>query len=183
MDQKIMDRNIADIEGNTPLSLASYFNHIPVVKLLLEEVLSAENTGPVDADGFTALHWAANKGNVEIVTMLLEHGFHESTNNNGETALHLAARGGHTSTVRALLDHGFCVDAIDRHHFTPLLWAVQDHHVDTAALLLERGANYDLSLKKGREDVESLKPPKRHGPYKTHASYPRKEIVRQTVRR
>lgn len=176
-------RKIADIDGNSPLSRASYFNHIPVVKLLLEET-SADDTGNFDADGFSALHWASHEGNLEIVIMLLEHGYLcETTTNTGETALHLAARRGHMSTVRVLLDHGANIDALNHDQFTPLLLAGQERHADVASLLLERGANYELSMQRGREDVESLKPPKRHGPYKTWASPPRKGTIRQTVRR
>ena len=183
MNHSIRHRKISDIDGNSPLSRASYFNHIPVVKLLLEET-SADEKGNVDDDGFTALHWASYAGNEEIVRMLLEHGCHcDIPTNAGETALHLAAHRGHLSTVQTLLDHGSNVDALNHDQFTPLLLAVHDQHVDVASLLIARGANCELSLQRGYEEAETLKPPKRHGPYKTWISAPRKGIVRQTVRR
>lgn len=58
--------------------------------------------------GFTALHWAAQTGHVDIVELLLHSGADpNAVNANGDTALHLAAWKQHALVVAALLQEQF----------------------------------------------------------------------------
>ncbi|GFR42077.1 hypothetical protein Agub_g2900 [Astrephomene gubernaculifera] len=53
----------------------------------------------------TALHWAAEAGQVEAVECLMDYGVDPvATECNGRTAIHLAARSGHSEVLRVLLD-------------------------------------------------------------------------------
>ena len=68
-------KNIAQIgiksNGVSSLTIASYENHIAVVKLLLK------NNANVDLqmnDGISALHIASEKGHDEVLKLLLENG-------------------------------------------------------------------------------------------------------------
>src|ERR1041384_5118122 len=56
-------------------------------------------------DGMTALHWAASKGDVTTLRLLLGAGAKvEATTRNGSyTPIHLAARNGNAAIVRALI--------------------------------------------------------------------------------
>lgn len=59
-------------------------------------------------NGWTLLMAAAFKGNLRIVTLLLERGAEVNavTRKSGESALALAAGGGYTKSVKRLLEHG-----------------------------------------------------------------------------
>ena len=59
-------------------------------------------------DGMTALHWASERGDLEIVEALLFAGaFPDAATRNGEySPLHLAAKAGHGQIVRTLLEGG-----------------------------------------------------------------------------
>ncbi|QJR36711.1 ankyrin repeat domain-containing protein [Gemmatimonas groenlandica] len=59
-------------------------------------------------DGMTALHWAADRGDVAMTALLLRSGakLTGTTKNGGYTPLHVAARAGHGAIVQALLAAG-----------------------------------------------------------------------------
>ena len=59
-------------------------------------------------DGMTALHWAADRGDVAMTALLLRSGVKltGTTRNGGYTPLHVAARAGHGAVVQALLGAG-----------------------------------------------------------------------------
>lgn len=58
-------------------------------------------------NGFTPLHIAAKKNQVNITTLLLDHGVEaDMTTKHGVSPLHLAAKEGHVETVAQLLEHG-----------------------------------------------------------------------------
>ena len=59
-------------------------------------------------DGMTALHWAADRGDVAMSTLLLRSGakLTGTTKNGGYTPLHVAARAGHGAVVQTLLAAG-----------------------------------------------------------------------------
>lgn len=60
-----------------------------------------------DANGWSALHWAAFKPSMECVALLLEASASPNQpNDEGETPLHLAAKLGHLDVQRALIKAG-----------------------------------------------------------------------------
>ena len=60
----------------------------------------------------------------------------------GETVLMTAARTGVVAAVEALLDAGAVIDAAQASKGqTALMWAIVEHHVEVARVLIERGAN------------------------------------------
>lgn len=85
----------------SPLMLAAFSANQKVVEILLARNVEVNNTG------WTALHYAATHGHVEIMRLLLEHhAFVDAEAPNLMTPLMLAARSGHFEAVRLLLDHG-----------------------------------------------------------------------------
>ena len=94
-----------------------------------------------DLLGFTPLHWAVHRGDVEAVKTLIGIGANiESTNYEGETPLHRAASQDNTLCASALLDAG--ADVNTKCHFgeSPLITALRDAGWKMVELLLSRGA-------------------------------------------
>ena len=105
-----------------------------------------EDVNAALGDGMTALHWAAERGDGEVASLLLSAGAHvESTTRLGAyRPLHLAAKGGHTSVVRALLQAGaIATPETTTGSVTPLHLAAASGSASSVAVLIEFGAEVD----------------------------------------
>ena len=87
--------------GDTALMVAAYKGDRDTVAALLAK--GAEPNRP----GWTALHYAATSGNIEIVRMLLEKSAYiDAESPNRTTPLMMAAGAGHTAVVKLLVEEG-----------------------------------------------------------------------------
>ncbi|MFE1774672.1 ankyrin repeat domain-containing protein [Streptomyces sp. NPDC059008] len=99
-----------------------------------------------DYGGTTPLYQASVNGSAEIARLLLAAGAAPDTESAGlgseGTPLCAAACWGHTATVRELLAHGADPNLREDHGTgrTPLDWANDASHAETAALLVAAGA-------------------------------------------
>lgn len=94
------------------------------------------------ADGATALHWAAYHGDAQLAELLLEAGADPSaTNRNGSTPLWLAANRGDAATLDTLLAGGADANEQLRLGRTPLMLAARSGNVDAVRVLLDHGAD------------------------------------------
>jgi uncharacterized protein len=94
------------------------------------------------ADGATALHWAAYYGDAGLALLLLEAGADASAaNREGSTPLWLAASQGNAGMVSALLDGGADANETLPLGRRPLMLAARSGHVDAVRALLEHGAD------------------------------------------
>ncbi len=107
--------------------------------------------------GYTALHDAVIRGEVERMRVLIDHGAdvnspirsNESYSSDwGATPLHLAARDGRPEIIEILLVAGARVDIADDRGATPLHWAAGQPGV--AGTLITRGANVNEADRLGR---------------------------------
>ncbi|MEU6378935.1 ankyrin repeat domain-containing protein [Streptomyces sp. NPDC046909] len=100
-----------------------------------------------DRDGTTPLYLASVQGQAEIARLLLEAGASPDVESRGVgaegTPLCAAACWGHTETVRALLAHGADPNLREDQGtgWSPLQWAENGPHPETAELLITAGAN------------------------------------------
>ena len=90
----------------------------------------------VDADGDTALHGAAETGNVEIMRLLLDKGADlNAKNKQGGTPLMWAAVFGNDDAVRLLLSRGANASLKDNDGITAFEWAARNNRASTVMLL------------------------------------------------
>ena len=104
----------ADVEasshdGHTPLMDAAFEGNLDVAQFLLSPAGGGARLDATCIYGESPLHEAAQGGQEELVSLLLEHGHPvdpQETRDAGATPLMLAARGGHVRTMQLLLDAG-----------------------------------------------------------------------------
>jgi ankyrin repeat protein len=98
------------------------------------------------ADGATALQWAAYRGDAKLAEVLLKAGAKPGlANHDGATPLWLAAARGDAAVIQALLNGG--ADANEQLPLgrRPLMLAARSGHVDAVHALLDHGADVNAS--------------------------------------
>ena len=125
--------NVADLDGRTPLILATIASRLDIVEVLLEARARSEFK---DGLGNTALHWAAINGDLEIAELLIEAGVQvDERNKQGLTPLMLAAKGGNVGVVELLLEHGGDIGLTDYTGRDATGWARQSRQPALIRLL------------------------------------------------
>jgi len=95
-----------------------------------------------DADGSTALHWAAQRNDAQLVDMLLTAGADaKAATRYHVTPLYFACLNGNTAIVERLLKAGADPNGTSHEGQTMLMTAALSGRADTVRLLLTRGAN------------------------------------------
>ncbi len=103
---------------------------------------AAPEEKPIDQQEMnTALVWAAGKGDMEAIGLLLERGADVNARNpGGHTPLTAAATAGHTDAVKLLLNEGADPNSKKVYHRSALELALEGGHSDVAKLLEACGA-------------------------------------------
>lgn len=127
------DVNVKDPDGRTPLILAARGAHTGVAQELMDRGADIH----ARCYGRSALLWAIESSDIDIVMALLEHGADvNESNENGTTALMSAAEEGHTDVVKVLLDRGASRYARDQDGRTALSYAI--HYKRRVKIILVR---------------------------------------------
>jgi|SRR6185312_8913401 len=165
------DPNFKNPNGETPIMAAARSGKVDAAKVLIEagaDVNAKETWG-----GQSAIMWAAALDQADMVSYLAskdarlnDHGKinqwerkviqeprPKDMNKGGFTALHYAARDGCAACVANLLKAGADPDSEDPDRETPLLLALENLHFDTAAVLINGGADLDKWDLFGRSPV------------------------------
>ena len=120
---------IRDRDGWPATHFAARRGHTMCVGLLLEAAYDIEATAA--AAGSTALHCAANFGQVRTLRLVLDAGADTSSRMESEgTALHCAAAGGHWRSARLLLNAGVEMYSRDTNGKTALHFAAEGGHLE-----------------------------------------------------
>jgi ankyrin repeat protein len=158
-----------NMDGATPLMIASCSGHAKVVKRLLSAGADIFQKDNIDC---TALHYASVYGKLEVIQILLNAGANiNATDKYGKTPLFIAAlfyaRCGDIKMAELLINAQADVNQATKYGQTPLS---QENHVVLAQLLLENGADIhresnngktalQMAYKEGHTDIEKqLKP-------------------------
>ena len=157
--------------GVTPLALACINGGLQMVVRLLT---AGADPDAVTSMGETVLMTCSRTGSVDAVIALLEHGastINATEKSRGQTALMWAVAQGYPAVAKVLIEHGanihartetrsllVSLDGVIRSRntgtvtlggFTPLLFAARQGSVESAALLLDAGAEVDETTPDG----------------------------------
>lgn len=120
-------RNAAD---ESPLMLASLKGILPVVAKLVEK------GADVNKPGWAPLHYAATRGHLEVMNLLLEnHAYIDAASPNGSTPLMMAALYGSPSGVKLLLEAGADPTLKNNLGLTAIDFANRDNRKDASELI------------------------------------------------
>jgi ankyrin repeat protein len=165
------DPNFKTPNGETPLMAVARTGKVDAAKALLAagaDINAKETWGEQ-----SALMWAAAQSQADMVKFLAANGANlndhgkvnqwerkviqeprpKDMNKGGFTPLHYAAREGCAACVQNLLAAGADPDSEDPDRETPLLLALENMHFDTAAVLVQGGADLDKWDLFGRSPV------------------------------
>lgn len=124
----------------TPMHSAVIGGNISIVKALSDKNARADET---NYGGLRPLYYAADKGDTNIVALLLKNNADINakagknfTTRLGQTALHAAARKGHLDVVKLLIENRADMEAKDEGGKTALDEAKGHNHQDVVRLLL-----------------------------------------------
>jgi ankyrin repeat protein len=139
-------------------------NAAAAIKLIDQKV----NVNGTSSDGTTALHWAAHKGDVELVDRLIRAGATVNVKNEfGATPISEAASAGNTAVLEKLLKAGANPNTPGPDGMTPLMVIARSTNVAAARLLLDNGADTQCegaAEESDRPDVGCRSEPGRDGP-------------------
>jgi ankyrin repeat protein len=123
-------------------------NNLPEVRRLLS--IGADVNAKDNWHDRTPLHVACEKGHVQVVKELVEHGADvDVKDKDGSSPLHWACAKGHLAVVNELLSRGANIEVEDIDGNTPLHLACANCHVAVVNELLSRGANIEAQDRYG----------------------------------
>lgn len=141
---KRQDINIQAANGSTPVVVATQHNLPTCVCYLIKQGADLTLT---DVNGDTALHWAAYKGFVELLGLLVYFMPHEvdAADNYGQSPLHLAALRGNLEAVQYLvLDLNADTIKRDRNGLTPLELSIKKEQLQVEWFLRLHHVKYNI---------------------------------------
>jgi len=112
--------------------------HIPV-HLLPRDINDAANS-----DGITALHYAAENGDIDVVKYLFVHGADIKAQDTAlsRAVIHFAAENGDLECIQYLTENGADLMDKDIHGATALHYAARSGHLDTVKFLVSKKMDY-----------------------------------------
>lgn len=137
-------------------------------------VAGGANVNVAQGDGMTALHWAAERGDVSMANLLIKAraNLKAATRNGGYTPLHVASKDGNAAVVRALIRAGSDVNVMTATGATALHLAAASGSADAVTALLDKGA-----------DVNAKESEWGQTPLLFAAEYDRADVIRVLLKR
>jgi len=132
------------VQDGSPVAEAARARDAAAARALLRR---GADVNAAQADGMTALHWAARHGDAALAKMLVYAGANVRavTRLGGYTPLHLASDSGRASVIAVLLDAGAPVNTRTSTGATALMLAARSGDAASVAALLDGGADLNLT--------------------------------------
>jgi len=129
--------------SGTPVADAAQAGDLAALRSQLQQRADANRA---QADGMTALHWAATNGDLAMTQLLLSAGANPSaqTRLGAITPLFIAAKNGSAPLMDALLKAGADANSVDGTGATPLMLAASSGSADAVRVLLAHGAQVNI---------------------------------------
>jgi ankyrin repeat protein len=125
--------------AQAPVADAAMRHDVSEVRRLVQ---SGADVNAAQADGATALHWAAYHGDASMASALLDAGADvAAANRNGSTPMWLAASRGDAAVIQLLLGKGASANEELPLGRRPLMLAARSGNVDAVRALLDGGAD------------------------------------------
>ena len=116
LGDKNIDVDLSDKNGETPLMMASIDGNLPLVKTLV-----IDHKAQLDHIGWTPLHYACAKGQLEVAQFLIANGaIVDSMSLGNTTPLMMAVQSGNEQVVKLLLDKGADLQLRNDHGLTAI---------------------------------------------------------------
>ncbi|KAJ3494803.1 hypothetical protein NLG97_g3838 [Lecanicillium saksenae] len=132
--------------GWTALQAAMHYQHLDIVRLLIEHGAKLDVTG--GPQGTSPLHIAVEDSNTQLAQLLLENNANPNKFAMWDAPLHIAVQSENYEMVQLLLDAGAVTESLNGDGKTPLIIAATQGIVAIAKQLLDRGANPNSSKAK-----------------------------------
>ena len=148
--------DLVDSSGWTPFHIACALGSVPI----LQELMNHEPQPDVNLltnQGTTGLHLAVSKNHYELVEKLVvEYKCKcQVKDKKGYTGLHRAASIGSQPIIRLLVKHGKVnLNAQDKDGWSAMHHALAEGHGDTAALLINLGADVNIQNNNGEVPLQ-----------------------------
>ena len=137
--KKGADVNLENESGNIPLHAASWYRHVDVAELLLDNGSKADHGNKA---GRTPLHVATINDSAEIARMLIDRGADiNKADDAGQTAAEFAAMYGSTELMTLYLEAGANPNYANDNGVSLLMRAAWNANDAAVEVLLEHGAN------------------------------------------
>lgn len=146
---KGIDVNVTTPRGFTPLLHAVYAGQPATAEFLIAK--GADMTAADMRYGGSAVHWACNRGDTEMLAMLARHGadFNRPCAADSSTPIFWASFAGKAEAIDFLCDNGVGTDATMPDGWTPLHNAAREGHQEAAHRLIQRGFAVDAASRWG----------------------------------
>lgn len=132
---------VNSISGLTPIHHAANSDRSAAVAVVNVLVANGADVNACDNDSCTAMHFAATKGNVSMVTALINAGAVITAPETGLSALMFATARGHEQVVRVLLARGASANESGNCGKQPLHVAIETRNHAIVDLLIDNGAD------------------------------------------
>lgn len=109
--------------------------------------ISKEFVNSYDDAGYTCAHWAAKRGDVEMLDLLFSHGSLMNQQTDADSRMlpiHWAASEGKVAAIRFLLEKRVDINAQDASGCTALVISAQHNHSNCIVFLVKNGADVTL---------------------------------------
>ena len=154
------DSKLVDQDGNTCLDYAILNGHDSVVEMVLDgldgidllksfclgcmhnrtkavELMLSKNIRDLPYQGMYPIHYACKQGNVNVLKLLIKHGFDIETVDQylNWTPLYFCASKGNLECIKLLLENGCKVDIVDENSWSPLTYCLYKGHIECAQVV------------------------------------------------